>query len=82
MTAHDLERQRIFSIVAYCDEVSPIQCRVQYVADYGDISLERVRVVIGELAGSMVINQVRKDVYRVAGRDGTTLDSLGCGRSE
>jgi hypothetical protein len=64
MTQHDLERQRLFSIVAYCDEVSPIQARVIYVNQYGDIALQWVQKLFVEMADDGSIERTRKGVYR------------------
>lgn len=64
MTQHDLERQRLFSIVAYCDEVSPIQARVMYVNQYGDIRHDQVRKLFLELEEDGSIERVRKGIYR------------------
>lgn len=64
MTQHDLERQRLFSIVAYCDEVSPVQARVQYVNAHGDISMQQVHKLFSEMAEDGSIERVRRGVYR------------------
>jgi predicted transcriptional regulator of viral defense system len=64
MTQHDLERQRLFSIVAYCDEISPIQARVMYVAAHGDIRYDQVRKLFLELEEDGSIERVSKGVYR------------------
>ena len=64
MTQRDLERQRLFSIVAYCDEVSPIQARVIYVNTHGDIALQWVQKLFVEMEQDGSIERIRKGVYR------------------
>lgn len=64
MTQRDLERQRLFSIIAYCDETSPIQARVIYVSQHGDIRYDQVRKLFLELEEDGSIERVRQGVYR------------------
>lgn len=64
MTQRDLERQRLFSIIAYCDEISPIQARVIYVSQYGDIRFDQVRRLFVEMAEDGSIEKVSHGVYR------------------
>lgn len=65
---HSLEKHRIFSIIAYCDLISPVQARVIYLNDHfkehGDISLERVRQLFIELTDQGWIERVGNGVYR------------------
>lgn len=64
MTKHDLERQRLFSIVAYCDEVSPTQARVIYVNEHGDISMQQVNKLFHEMADDGTLVRARRGVYK------------------
>ena len=64
MSQKELEKQRLFSIVAYCDEVSPIQARVMYVSQHGDIRHDQVRKLFLELEEDGSIERVRQGVYR------------------
>lgn len=64
MTQHDLEKHRLFSIVAYCDEISPCQARVIYVNEYGDIAMQQVRKLFVEMADEGLIERIRQGVYR------------------
>lgn len=64
MTQHALERQRLFSIIAYSDHMSPIQARVIYVNQYGDIRYDQVRKIFSELEEDGSIERVSQGVYR------------------
>jgi hypothetical protein len=64
MTQRELEKQRLFSIVAYCEEASPIQVRVNYVKDFGDIPLEQVRKLLVEMADDGTLEKVKTGIYR------------------
>jgi hypothetical protein len=64
MTKHALERQRLFSIVAYCDELSPIQARVIYINQHGDIALQQVRKLLVEMADDGTLERTKYGVYR------------------
>jgi len=66
MSLEELERQRLFSIIAYSDLMSPVQARVIYVSEYGDIALEKVRKLFIELADEGWIERVSRGVYRRA----------------
>lgn len=57
------EKHRLFSIIAYCDLISPVQARVMYLEN-GDISLERVRELFLELMDEGWIERVGKGMYR------------------
>lgn len=64
MTQRDLEKNRLFSIVAYCDEISPIQARVIYVSQHGDIDYSQVRKLFCELEEDGSIERIRQGTYR------------------
>ena len=64
MTKGDLERQRLFSIVAYSDHMTPAQARVIYINEYEDISMLRVNQVLCEMAEDGTLERPAKGVYR------------------
>jgi hypothetical protein len=63
MTKRAQERQRLYSIVAYCDEITPAQARIMYLSQHGDISMQRVRQILVEMADDGTIEHPRKGVY-------------------
>ena len=66
MSKYELEKQRLFSIVAYCDEVSPVQARVIYLNEHGDIPMQQVHKLMSEMADDGTLVRPRKGIYRRA----------------
>lgn len=64
MTKRDLERQRLFSIVAYSDHMTSAQARVIYLKEHGDISMLRVNQVLCEMAEDGTLERPAKGIYR------------------
>jgi predicted transcriptional regulator of viral defense system len=64
MNQHETEKERVLKIVNSLDETSPIQARVIYVNEYGDIAMQQVRKLFTELADDGTIERIRKGVYR------------------
>jgi hypothetical protein len=60
------EKQRLFSIVAYSDQMSPVQARIIYLSEHKeDISMQRVRQLLVEMADDGTLSQPRKGIYRI-----------------
>jgi hypothetical protein len=59
------EKQRLFSIVAYSDQMSPVQARIIYLSEHKqDISMQRVRQLLVEMADDGTLEKVSKGSYR------------------
>lgn len=64
MTQHDLERHRLFSIVAYSDQMTPVQARIIYINEHKqDISMQQVRKLLVEMADDGTLDRPAKGIY-------------------
>jgi predicted transcriptional regulator len=60
----DDQKHRIFSFLAFHDEMAPITVRQMYIAEHGDIAVEQVRKLMCEMADDGTIQRVNKGYYR------------------